>query len=247
MSSETFTDRAVTPGITYWYRVTVVDHVGNESGFSNPASASPASDSTPPTIASLLPAEGKRAADVLQLNVKATDNVAVTRYVFAYSRDGEIWQEIATGTASTVDWDVSGIDEGDYRVRVTAADALNNASSLIQKYTIDHTGPDAPAAPRVTADEVLLVAAWDPVVSFDFHHYELSRSTAGGPFEVILPATTSTVYMDRQVTPGITYSYRVVAVDDLGNRSIPTHEVSAQPLPDAGAIPEPGRRKWGHR
>ncbi|MEJ2392692.1 MAG: CARDB domain-containing protein [Gammaproteobacteria bacterium] len=235
MSTETFTDRAVSPGITYWYQVTVVDHVGNESGFSDPASASPVSDSTPPTILSLLPAEGKRAADVLELSVRATDNVGVTRYVFAYSRDGETWQEIATGGASTVDWDVKGIEGGSYQVRVTAADAFDNGSSLIQTYVVDHTGPDAPTPPRVTAEEVLLVAAWDPVVSFDFHHYELSRSTAGDPFEVILAATTSTVYMDRQVTPGTVYSYRVVAVDDLGNRSIASQEVSGQPLPDTTA------------
>jgi len=162
MITETFTDRTVSPGVTYWYKVTVVDHVLNESGFSNAASAVPDDDSTPPDITRLLPMDSARAPDMLHLDVSATDNVAVTRIVFEYSSDGDTWLEMASGAASTLDWDVSGIDDGDYLVRVTAADALDNETSIIQSYTIDHTGPESPSAPRVTPGEVLLVVAWDP-------------------------------------------------------------------------------------
>ncbi|MBC8425040.1 hypothetical protein H8E07_13030, partial [bacterium] len=232
MTLESFTDRDVAVGVTYYYVLTIFDHVGNESAASNEVSAAPQDDSTAPTIHSLSPPAGSRSAESIHLSVSAGDNVAVTDYAFDYSPDGVAWTPIAQGPSATADWDLTGLTSGEYQMRVTVSDARDNSSELIRIYEIDNDPPDVPQNLSITPEEVVLVVAWDPVVTADFHHYELSRSTAGGEFQVIVPATTSTVYIDRNVDSGVTYAYKVSAWDSLGNAGAASDEVSAQPLDD---------------
>jgi len=232
MTQETFADRQVTAGTTYFYRLTVFDHVGNESVPSNVVSAAALLDSTPPVIRTLTPAEGTAAATALQLRLDASDNVAVTRYRFEFSIDGTAWSLIAEGANASVSWAVDQVPHGAYRVCATATDAQGNATSRTQLYQVDHLGPNAPANLRLEAAELALIVAWDTVGAPDFHSYELQRSQAGGPFEVVLPSTSSSLFVDRGVTAGLTYTYRVVAVDQNGNRSDPSNQATQTPLPD---------------
>jgi|GEM_PF-3069408 len=178
------------------------------------------------------PAEGSRFATAIHLNVQATDNVGVTAYTFEYSLDRLTWYPIASGGSAGANWDVSGLASGIYQVRATVADAKTNAAILIQTYTVDHDAPPVPDGLRLTADQVALVVAWDPVACPDFDHYELYRSVAGGGLVLVLGDTTSTVYVDHNVDYGTSYSYQAVAVDDLGNKSQSSEGVSGEPLND---------------
>ncbi|MCY2954352.1 MAG: PKD domain-containing protein [Planctomycetota bacterium] len=235
MTRELFTDRNVAPGTRYYYVLTVLDQVGNAGAYSNEAAATPAGDSTPPVIASLSPVDGYRSASAIYVGAQASDNVGVTGYTFEYSSNGTTWTLIRQGSSPNVLWDVRRLASGEYQVRVTVADANGNASQSSRRYQVDHAAPSAPGNLRVTPDQVALVVAWDPLVYSDFHHYQLSRSVAGGPFSVIVVSTTSTAYVDRDVQPATTYTYRAAAFDYLGNRSEDSAESSGQPLPDTTA------------
>ncbi len=236
ITQESFTDRNVTVGQTYYYLLTVYDHVGNVSEASNEASASALADQTPPAIAGMTPAAGTRSATSFHLAVTAGDNVGVTRYAFEYSGDaGQSWTAIADGTSSTAEWDVTALAGGTYTVRATVEDAEGNAAALTRAYEVDHDAPATPENLRLTPDEAAMVVAWDPVVAGDFHHYALERSVDGGAFSVLLAQTSSTVYIDADVDSGVPVAYRVSAADDLGNASAASDAVSDVPLDDTTA------------
>lgn len=55
----TYTDNGLSTGVSHTYRVKARDAVGNETGYSDPASATPEADTTPPAITSLSPANGQ--------------------------------------------------------------------------------------------------------------------------------------------------------------------------------------------
>jgi alpha-tubulin suppressor-like RCC1 family protein len=57
-SDPTYIDTGLTTGVSYTYQVKARDAVGNETSFSDPASAAPEADTTPPGIVALSPANG---------------------------------------------------------------------------------------------------------------------------------------------------------------------------------------------
>jgi fibronectin type 3 domain-containing protein len=233
MTQTTFADRGVTVGTPYYYVLRVFDAVGNASDASAEAWAAPLPDGTVPTITAFSPAAGTRAAGVFHLSASATDNVGVAIYTFEFSDDGgATWQMIASGAASAADWNVSALPTGPVTVRVTAADAQGNASSLQRSLHVDHDGPDQPQNLRTTAGQVRVTVAWDAVLTPDFHHFVLYRAAGGGAMETHVASTTSTVFVDREVDFGVEYAYRVVAVDDLGNPSAPSADATVAPLAD---------------
>ena len=232
MTQTSFVDRTVAVGETYFYVLVVYDHVGNASAHSNEVEAGPLDDATAPVIGSMTPADSTRTATGLELHVSATDNVGVTNYVFEYSDDGATWLPIASGLAATVAWDVAGVPSGQYAVHATVYDALGNAAEASRTYEVDHDPPATPEDLAVSPGQMRLVVSWSPETAADFHHYELSRSVAGGAFEVLAAATTSTVYVDTDVTAGEDHTYRVAAVDTLGNASAASDEASGQPETD---------------
>jgi len=233
LTATTYTDRAVTADVTYYYVVVAFDQVGNASALSNEIAVTPAADLTPPVIQSFTPAQGTRVTGTITLAVTATDNAGVVNYRFEYSTDQETWLLLSDGASATYAWDTVSVDSGDVYVRVTVADARDNTATLTRHYAVDHLPPPAPENMRATPGEMRLTVAWDPVVAGDFAHYRLTRSAAGGPFETVQTGTTSTVFIDTLLDPALTYTYRVVSVDLLGNASDPHAEISAQPLPDS--------------
>ncbi|MCC5831323.1 MAG: PKD domain-containing protein [Phycisphaeraceae bacterium] len=234
LTQTTFVDSQVEPGETYHYVVAAFDQVGNRSAFSNEVVISPLGDVTPPQVLWMQPGADYRSATVIELSASATDNVGVVAYAFEYRPAGETdWQSIGEGPSVT--WDVSGLPGGDYVVRVTAYDAAGNAGSMERNYRVNHEAPATPEALRIRPEEGALVVAWNAVVAADFDHYELSRIEDGGAWTVLIPQTTSTVHIDADVALGRSYGYRVVAVDDLGNRSEPTEVLWGEPLADTTA------------
>ena len=233
MTQTTFVDSDVVPGATYHYVAIGLDHVGNTSDYSNEVTAVPEADLTAPTIHWMSPAAGSRSSVDIALNVSASDNMGVTDYTFEYSpNDGETWLPLAGGASASFGWDVSALASGEYLARVTVSDAQDNTSDLAQAYTVDRDAPATPANLRVTAGEVRLTVAWDPVIDADFRHYILSRSVAGGPVEVVVGATSSSLYIDTDVDFGVSYEYKVAAADDLGNISPESAPVAGDPLAD---------------
>jgi hypothetical protein len=67
----TYVDTGLTTGVSYTYQVKARDAAGNETEFSAPASATPETDTTPPAISSLSPANGS-------MSVPTSTNLSLT-------------------------------------------------------------------------------------------------------------------------------------------------------------------------
>ncbi len=81
---------------------------------------------------------------------------------------------------------------------------------------VDLTAPAPPTNVRTTAYSGVIDVEWDASVSTDVAGYMVYRRTGNGPWTCLHPGhcVLGTKYRDATVTNGVTYSYRVTAVDD---------------------------------
>jgi hypothetical protein len=78
------------------------------------------------------------------------------------------------------------------------------------------------------AQENVLRFAWTPNKDPHLSHYVIYRDTEPGTMKMLdqIPKTDST-YTDDTVEPGVTYYYKLTAVDTLGYETEPSNEVTA--------------------
>ncbi len=91
----------------------------------------------------------------------------------------------------------------------------------------DTFAPAAPTALEAVGGAGVISLIWEGVEAADLAGYVVLRGEAGAePTTVLTPTPISArSFEDRQVTPGVRYSYVVVAVDSAtpGNRSAPSN------------------------
>jgi fibronectin type 3 domain-containing protein len=90
-------------------------------------------------------------------------------------------------------------------------------------------GDDAPATTSSAAAPAgpSLSLNWDPNTESDLKEYRVygrTGSTAYAPVATVPKGTTS--FVASGLTPGVTYFFRITAVDTSGNESPPSNEVS---------------------
>jgi hypothetical protein len=101
------------------------------------------------------------------------------------------------------------------------------------------TAPGAPSELSVSTGEGIVDLSWAPVTAIDLEGFNIYRSTSSisdvsgrNPLNGSLYLGTS--YTDGEVNNGTTYHYVVTAVDESGNESAPSNEVTATPSRDTG-------------
>lgn len=97
--------------------------------------------------------------------------------------------------------------------------------------TPDTTAPDVPVGLSATASDGQVALSWSDNTEGDLAGYKLYRSTTSGSgYSAVNTATlTSSSYTDTGVSNGTTYYYVVSAIDQTGNESAYSAEVSASP------------------
>jgi subtilisin family serine protease len=88
----------------------------------------------------------------------------------------------------------------------------------------DPTPPAAPTGLTATAGVEAVSLDWADNAEPDLASYRVYRNG------VQVAGPTASSYQDTGLTPGVSYAYRVTAVDASGNESPPSTEVSATPL-----------------
>ena len=79
------------------------------------------------------------------------------------------------------------------------------------------TAPDQPTISAVTLSGSALVVTWASVSDATSYDVQRQAATSGAAFATIAPDVTGTEYTDGTVTPGSTYSYRVIAKNASGS------------------------------
>lgn len=138
----------------------------------------------------------------------------------------------------TWSWSGLGAGDGDYTftaVAVTPDDRLGEPWLLT--YMLDTGPPGAPTGLDVRPGDGIVSVRWSPPspVAGDLHHYVVRRSD-GETVAFTSPTSTSTTFIDRQVTQGVSYTYTVAAVDEVGRESAPSAPASATPGPQPDSV-----------
>jgi hypothetical protein len=106
---------------------------------------------------------------------------------------------------------------------------------------MDKTAPDTPAKPvLITKGEDMAEFSWNPNTEEDLEKYVVQRAEKPeGPWKKVAtldPEETS--YKDRNLDPGKTYYFRVIAYDEAGNPSAASESMEIETEEPAGFFDE---------
>jgi len=212
VTGTTWTDTGLPAGTWYWV-VRAVASGGDESGNSNVVSATVSGPLPPPPT--IDPANARKTNDTTP---KITGAATAGYLVKIWSGTTLLGSGTANGSGA---FDISStltLAEGAHAISATQEDGVGGPASPLATpvvVTIDIT-PPAPVKNLISvAGSGWVDVQWQGGGEADLLGYDVFRSDAGGPF---VKLNTNPVlnprYVDRSVTNGISYQYRVVAVDD---------------------------------
>ena len=236
-STLTYTDTGLTNNITYYYKVTAVNSVG-ESAQSSEASATTFTIPQSPTGLTAT------AASSSQINLYWTapsnnGGSSITGYEIERSTNaGTTWSSIVpnTGTTGTTYSDTGLTASTAYTYRVSAINGVgpsepSNTASATTPAGSNTTIPGSPTGLTATAASSSQInLSWTAPSNnggSSITGYEIERSTNGGTdwtFSTNIGNTTS--YSDTGLTASTAYTYRVSAINGVGP-SAPSNTTSA--------------------
>lgn len=116
------------------------------------------------------------------------------------------------------------------KLQVEVTDRAGNTSPLYIEYSgieIDTTAPSAPLSISVIAGPNNIKINWSASTSPDVVGYNIYRSAS--PYQKINPSLiTGTSYTDSNVEKGVKYSYKITAVDGVGNETALANATASQ-------------------
>ncbi len=219
------TDAGLTNGKTYTYGIAAVDAAGNVSATAT-ISATPKSsrDVTPPTAPPSFAATAGDRQVALSWGA-ASDDVGVVYYELRRDGAAIAFQEGRTFT------DLSLANGTTYSYTVLAIDAAGNTSpvSTATATPADAIAPSVPTGLAATPGNAQVSLTWsDSTDNVAVTGYKVYRDN------VLIASPSTPYYADTAVTNGVTYAYKVVAVDSSANVSAATAPVNATPALPAG-------------
>lgn len=226
--TKTYTDTGLTPGATYYYKVSASDAVGIESPSTAVASGVPTYDIIPatPTGVSAADVAGDSGGSVGVNWIAVTGSDVVAYRVYRSTSSGGTYAQVGEVTGTS--YADSGLtNETPYYYKVASVNSHGNAS--VQSASVSATPRDnslPPAVPSGLAavDHLndagsVIDVSWSSVSVSDLAGYRLYRATSvGGPFTQIYQGT-ALAYSDTGRTDGTDYYYVVSAYDIDGNES----------------------------
>jgi subtilase family serine protease/flagellar hook assembly protein FlgD len=207
----------------------VTDPAGNRS---LPAVSGSVSFAPPPAATVALTLTSVSGSEVSLAFDVAGDTSAVAGFHVLRSRDGGPSSAIANLSASARSWADVGVADGAYEYRVVSFNAKGFDGAPSNPVTAMVATPDLPAPTDLTVQALAGGGALRLAWSGSGSHFMVERSLSEvGPFELIgstepgFPA----VYVDRGLTDGVTYHYRVRALDGASNAGAVSDVASGVP------------------
>jgi fibronectin type 3 domain-containing protein len=144
-----------------------------------------------------------------------------------YRRDEKTFAPVATvDKPEFVDTSAAVGKTFAYRVQAVAEGAESETSDAIEVAVRDVFPPAPPAGVTAVAGVSTIELGWERSPAADTATYRVYRAEDGAALIVVAPAVSDPAYSDASVTSGRRYRYAVTAVDESGNESKPSTEVS---------------------
>jgi fibronectin type 3 domain-containing protein len=228
--STSFTQEALTDGVSYYYIVTAVNAMG-ESAASLPVSATPAAATVvPPAPAGLTATAGDNQVTITWSAVAGA--VSYNTYWSATpgvtTANGTQIQNAANPMIQT------GLTNGTtYYYIVTAVNAIGESAASAQASAVPAVPvavPPAPAGVTATPGDTEVTITWNAAPGAASYNLYWATSSGVTPTNgAKIPGATSP-YLQTTLIDGTTYYYIVAALNAVGE-SLPSPQVSAMPAP----------------
>jgi fibronectin type 3 domain-containing protein len=234
-TSKTFAGLA--NGTRYYFRVTAVDSVNNESGYSNEVSSVPADRIAPAAPQNLVVTDSS--SQTITINWQRNTEADFMLYLIYRDTIPNPTIEVDSTTGGIADTSKTfiGLTDGRrYYLRVTAIDSAGNESGYsneVSAMPIDLIAPDAPQN-LVVADSLseTITIKWRGNTEPDFLRYLIYRDTLPNPVTRV-DSTAGGIGDTSKTFTGLTngtrYYFRITAVDSSRNESDYSNEVNAVP------------------
>lgn len=226
----TYIDATATIGNTYLYQVTAVDNYSQESIATESASITIAEDQKAPVIKSILPTQ-TRINGVQTVTVTAADNLGVASIMLEVKDEGatewtELEQKVAKNNTCEFTWNTTNLN-GVYILRATAIDGSGNQNTeeFVRRYEVDNTGIAKIRISEITSDSSYVSIRWEDVAEEDFSYFQVEQKV-GDHYETAGVEKNTLGMHITGLHANTNYIYRVVGYDNLGNRGIPSDEVT---------------------
>lgn len=183
-------------------------------------------DNTPPSVELSQPGDGSYITGPKPI-VGSIQDQSLESYVVEIATghnaaNDAAWTNLVQGTREVVSGNVAYLSDlpvdGEYTVRIKAVDQVGQESKAHVNVIIDTTPPEAPILSTLDAEKGRGVdITWEPVADSDLAGYVIQR---GGDRQNT-DLETDITYLDSLEAEGV-YEYRIVAVDQAGNESVPS-------------------------
>ncbi len=234
-----YVDTGLPGGVTYYYVVTAVDLIENESGYSAEDSATP-TDPPPAAPTGLTATAGDR-----QVSLDWADNSEsdLDGYnVYRSTTSGSGYTKINGSLLEASDYTDTGLTGGTtYYYVVMAVDLASHESEYSSEDDATPTDPP-PAAPTGlagTPGDKQASLDWNDNTEDDLDGYNIYRSTTSGSGYTQINGSLleTSDYIDTGLSGNTTYYYVVTAVDLIAGESVYSAEESVSPTDAAPAAP----------
>ena len=241
-STVRYVDKTTEAGKTYMYKIVGINSFDIEGEESNTASVTVSEDKSVPVITKIS-ADKSRLNKTAKITVSAEDNIDVESITIAYKTvfDDEYTVidtvECESGTA-VFNWDTTDLIDGSYSIKADAVDINGNISDETdtseKKFTIDNTGISKIAFDQdnYTIASTYVSLRWHDVTESDFGYFSVEQKQPDGTFKEVGTSDNVTGLHVRDLSPDTEYTFRVVGYDDIGNRGIPSDELTVRTSSD---------------
>src|SRR5213595_937564 len=240
----TYTDSAVTNGVTYYYQVSAVSSPG-EGAKSNEASATPNAPPPPPTPPSAptnLVATGGNAQVGLTWQAPGSNGGSpITNYKI-YRGGAPSTETLLTTVGAVTSYTDTAVTNGvTYYYQVSAVNNVgegprsNEASATPSAAPPPPSPPSAPQNLAATGGNAQVTLTWQAPASnggSPITNYKIYRGTTSGGETLVATIGNQLSYSDGGVTNGVTYYYQVSALNNVGEGPR-SNEASATPTAPA--------------
>ena len=235
LDGSTFVDLSVEDDKTYTYYVVAFDAFSNASEKSNEVTVYTGEDTEVPIISEIVSSPISDMKNTV-IKVSAKDNCGVSKVYVQYSEDKAVWRNCASADAAErafaavyVKIYTGDMNDGTIYFRAYAEDINGNKGnadeSPVFSITVDNTAPDAPANVKCSSENDIIELTWSGV-SDDIAYYRIYRKTSDNEYLLLKDKYKYVNYYESDIVLGEIYSYKVTAVDNAGNESNFSTEVS---------------------